>query len=64
MKKLDRNSGETQDRQRSTVHQLQIFGGNAGVEDLARVYLEAHAGTELTRRVFSRNAQTGVCMAA
>ena len=30
--------------------------------DPARVHLEAHARTERTRRVFPRNAQTGVCM--
>ena len=54
---------ETQDRQRFTVHQPQISGGNESVGDLARVHLEAHARTERTRRVFPRNAQTGVCMA-
>ena len=31
--------------------------------DPARVHLEAHAGTERTRKVFSLNTQTGVCMA-
>ena len=35
----------------------------AGTENLARVHLEAHAGTERTQGALSRNAQAGACMA-
>ena len=40
---------EAQDRQRFTVHQPQISGGNESIGDPARVHLEAHARTERTR---------------